>query len=604
MKESYGEGSAHHIDPESCVSRREAAGEALTGARTGQPLSCEIRDSGMPTLLSEAEGNIGGDVKREPPLNPAQSKTLRTCGNSLHGNWEIPWTPATEDAVGRPGKVLDLTPGMNVHGKSDGRIVPEKSPNKGGGDPSAEAMEGRRPTKGNTPQTVASRTRSRPDASPGLRRVREAARKDKLARFTALLHHVSLDRLRESFHAIKREAAPGVDGVTWTQYEENLEDKLKDLHARVHRGTYRARPSRRVYIPKTDGRMRSLGIAALEDKIVQRAVGEVLGAIYEEDFLGFSYGFRPGRGQHDALDALYVGMTRKKVNWMLDADIQGFFDNLSHEWMVRFIEHRVADPRMLRLIRKWLRAGVSEDGQWSETNKGVPQGAVISPLLANVYLHYVLDLWVNLWRTKHARGEVVIVRYADDFVMGFQYHDDAERFLVELKQRLEKFGLALHPEKTRLIGFGRFAARDRQTRGEGKPETFDFLGFTHMCGKSRERQWFIVRRKTMKKRLRAKLAEIKQTLLRRRHEPVAAVGAWLQGVVRGYYNYHAIPGNKQAIQVFRTEVCRHWLHALRRRSQRHRMNWDRFAKIVSHWIPYPRIMHPMPYDRFFAKHPR
>ena len=427
---------------------------------------------------------------------------------------------------------------------------------------------------------------------------------DKRARFTALLHHVTVDLLRESFLALKRQAAPGVDGITWEQYEVDLETHLRDLHGRVHRGAYRAQPSRRTYIPKADGKLRPLGIAALEDKIVQQAVVTVLHLIYEEDFLGFSYGFRPGKSQHDALDSLWVAVLGKKVNWVLDSDIRGFFDNLSHEWMVKFIEHRVADPRILRLIRKWLKAGVVEDGTWSGTNVGTPQGAVASPLLANVYLHYVLDLWVQQWRSRNACGDVVIVRYADDFVMGFQHRDEAERFLKDLRERLAKFGLALHPDKTRLIEFGRFAARDRSARRESKPETFDFLGFTHMCGKKHWSGGFIVRRQTMAKRLRTKLREVKAALMRGRHAPVPQQGQWLRSVVQGYLNYHAIPGNTAALQAFRTEALHHWHFALRRRSQRGRMPWKRFSRIANRWIPKPKILHPYPNARFFAKHPR
>jgi len=347
-----------------------------------------------------------------------------------------------------------------------------------------------------------------------------------------------------------------------------------------------------------------LGIAALEDKIVQQAVVMVLNNIYEADFLGYSYGFRPGRSQHDALDALWVGLTGKKVNWVLDADIRGFFDNLSHEWLEKFVEHRVADPRILRLIHKWLKAGVMEDGRWSQTNMGTPQGAVASPLLANVYLHYVLDLWVQQWRGRNANGDVIMVRYADDFVMGFQHRQEAERFLKDTQERLGKFGLGLHPEKTRLIEFGRFAAERRAKRGEGRPETFDFLGFTYFCGTTRRNGGFVVKRQTIAKRLRAKLAEVRQTLMGHRHEPIAQQGRRVGEVVRGYLNYHAIPGNKAALEAFRTQTGRAWLHALRRRSQRNRMPWARFSKIVDRWMPKARILHPYPNERFFAKHPR
>jgi group II intron reverse transcriptase/maturase len=440
--------------------------------------------------------------------------------------------------------------------------------------------------------------------SIGLQRVREVARRDKRARFTALLHHVTVDLLRDSFFALKRDAAPGVDGLTWRQYEVNLEDRLPDLHRRVHQGTYRAQPSKRVFIPKADGRMRPLGMAVLEDKIVQQAVVKVLNQIYEEDFLGFSYGFRPGRSQHDALDAVWVGIMGKRVNWVLDADIQGFFDTVAHGWMLKFIEHRIADRRVLRLIRKWLRAGVSEDGEWSRTEVGTPQGSVASPLLSNVFLHYVLDLWVQWWRTKFAKGDVIIARYADDFVMGFQHRSEAERFRRELRDRLEKFGLVLHPEKTRLIEFGRFAAENRRTRGDGKPETFDFLGFTHICGKKRWGKGFIVKRKTIAKRLRAKVKETRRTLHRRRHLSVPEQGAWVRRVVQGYFNYHAIPGTVAALDAFRTQVVRAWLHALRRRSQRHRMIWQRFDRLVNRWVPRLRILHPHPNVRFYAKHPR
>lgn len=493
---------------------------------------------------------------------------------------------------------------MNARGKSDGRVVPRKSANEEPPSGSEEPMEGRRPTKGNAEQDAAPRTQGRTRASTGLQGVREAARRDRRARFTALLHHVTVEWLRESFHSLKRAAAPGVDGMTWREYEERLDERLEDLHERVHRGSYRAQPSRRTYIPKTDGRQRPLGVAALEDKIVQHAVGVVLSAIYEEDFLGFSYGFRPGRSQHDALDALYVGIVRKKVNWVLDADIRGFFDTLDHEWVMKFLGHRIADRRVLRLVRKWLRAGVVEDGRRSETTRGTPQGAVISPLLANVYLHYVFDLWVEAWRGKEARGDVIVVRYADDFVLGFEHREEAERFLRDLAVRLERFGLALHPEKTRLVEFGRHAAGRRRERGDGgRPETFDFLGFTHISGRSR-RGGFRLQRKSMAKRFRAKLTEIKERLHESRHLPLPTQGARLRRVVQGWLNYHAIPCNWRRLRALCEQVKRHWLHALRRRGQRHRMPWERFGPLVDRWLPHPRVLHPWPNVRFDARHPR
>ncbi len=423
-------------------------------------------------------------------------------------------------------------------------------------------------------------------------------------RFTALLHHVTPDMLQDSYFELKRTAVPGVDGVTWHAYGQDLEERIDDLHSRVHRGAYRAKPSKRAWIPKADGRQRPLGMAALEDKIVQQAVKTVLEQIYEEDFLGFSYGFRPGRGCHNALDALHVGIEHRKVNWVLDADIRGFFDNIDHEWMLKFLQHRIADRRILRLIQKWLTAGVSEDGQWTRTTVGTPQGSVISPLLANVFLHYVLDLWANRWRERHARGTIIVVRYADDFVMGFQSQADAERFLRELQARMEKFGLQLHPEKTRLIEFGRYAAERREKRGDGKPESFNFLGFTHCCGKTRKGA-FTIKRKTIAKRLRAKLLDIKQQLRFRMHSKVSEVGSWLRSVVRGWLNYHAVPGNINCLGEFCTQVERLWLRVLRRRSQKGRSwTWTRFQRLARRWLPKAQILHPYPDERFAVTHPR
>jgi len=299
-----------------------------------------------------------------------------------------------------------------------------------------------------------------------------------------------------------------------------------------------------------------------------------------------------------------VGLRRKKVNWVLELDVRGFFDNVSHEWLIQFVEHRVADRRIIRLIRKWLKAGVSEEEEWKETTVGTPQGAVVSPLLANIYLHYVFDLWVKQWRRKEVRGDMIVVRFADDAVLGFEHRMEAEAFLEPLRERMQKFGLELHTEKTRLIEFGRYAENRRQRRGEGKPETFDFLGFTHICGKTKEGNWFTVRRQTIKKRLRSKLQAIRQELRQRWHERIADTGKWLRTVVQGYFNYHAVPGNFAALQTFRREVVRAWLAALRRRSQRHRLPWDRSNAILDRYLPLPRILHPEPGVRFDAKYPR
>jgi len=495
--------------------------------------------------------------------------------------------------------------GMNGGEESDGAVVSMKLANKAGEKqaPAAERAEKRAPTKENIRQAYTPAAQDGKGVSQGLADVRKVARERKQEQFTTLLHHVTTDLLRASFYALQRKAAPGVDGVRWRQYEEGLGNRLADLKDRIHRGAYRAQPSRRIYIPKADGRQRPLGIAALEDKVVQQAVVTILKEIYEVDFRGFSYGFRPGRSPHQALDALNVGIQCKKVKWILDADIRGFFDQMSHEWTVKFVQRRIADKRIVRLIQKWLKAGVSEDGEWSETKIGTPQGAVISPLLANIYLHYVFDLWVEAWRKKVARGDVIVVRYADDLVVGFQHKDEAERFLREFAERLAKFGLELHPEKTRLIEFGRFARVNRQERGEGKPESFAFLGFTHSCGINSNGH-FTIRRQTVRKRLEAKLQQVKQELRRRMHEPVARVGEWLGRVLRGFYQYHAVPGNQRALGRFRQRLRQYWQHVLQRRSQRGRVSLVRMNRLLLRWFPQPCVLHPYPSVRFDARHPR
>ncbi len=486
---------------------------------------------------------------------------------------------------------------MDERGQSDSSVVPGKPLNNAEG-PAAEAVEGRELAKGNSPERNAPRTQSRAGAPSALERVHQAAKRDRQQRFTALLHHVyDIEQLRTAYFALKRDAVAGIDGETWGHYGEAVEGNLQDLSERLKRGAYRAKPVRRAYIPKADGRVRPLGVPVLEDKIVQRAVVAVLGAIYEADFLGFSYGFRPGRSPHQALDALTVGIMTKKVGWVLDADIRGFFDTLDHGWLVKFIEHRVADRRVVRLIQKWLNAGVLEGGTRTRSEVGTVQGGSISPLLANIYLHYVFDLWAQRWRRKQARGEVIIVRFADDFIVGFEHRAEAERFLTELRERFAKFGLTLHPDKTRLIEFGRFAAANRSRRGEGKPETFNFLGFTHSCGKTR-RGKFTVLRQTVRSRWQTRLKAVKAELWRRLHEPIPAVGAYLRSVVGGHVRYYGVPMNGSSIGAFREAVGRLWRRALRRRSQSHHLPWERMRRYIDRWLPPARICHPYPSVRF------
>src|SRR5215468_7665494 len=501
---------------------------------------------------------------------------------------------------------------MHGHEKSDSVIVAAKPANKvarpaveqSAAEPAtAEPVEPRAETKGNADQQSTCRAQSRISVSQALERIRKVARERKKERFTALFHHISIDLLEEAFYELKEDAAPGVDRLTWTDYEADLECELEDLHDRVQRGAYRALPSRRVYIPKPDGRQRPLAVAALEDKVVQRAALAVLNAIYEEDFLGFSYGFRPGRGTHDSLDALIVGISSTKVNWIFDADIRSFFDSVSWEWLVRFIEHRIRDSRMIRLIQKWLKAGVLEEGVVTVSDRGTGQGSVISPLLANVYLHYTFDLWAERWRRREATGDMIIVRYADDLVVGFEHEGDARRFWDAMRERLQEFSLSLHPEKTRLIEFGRFAADRRAQRGVGKPETFTFLGFVFACGTSR-RGKFLLKRKTRCDRVRVKLKEIKEELRKRMHQPIPEQGAWLKQVVTGFYNYHAVPTNAHALWSFRDEVIRRWQQSLGRRSQNGYLNWTRMTRLADDWLPKPRILHPWPEQRFAVKHPR
>lgn len=552
------------------------------------------------------EGNIGRGDKRASSCSGGVTEP-GMCGHFLHGNREISGrslpggeAPSAEAA----GKVIDQRPVAGSPEKSDGNIVPEKLANNGEESP-AEPMEGRTPTERNPGEEAVGRTQGREPALIGLARVRQRAEADFACRFNNLFSYLRTDLLRQSFSELKRNAAAGLDGVTWYEYERTLEDRLPDLERQLHAGSYRATPAKRSYITKDDGRQRPLGIQAVEDKVVQQACVTILSQIYEPVFRGFSYGSRPGRSAHDALDVLHEGIIRRKINWILDCDIEGFFDNLSHEHLLRFLEKRVTDQRMLRLIRKWLRVGWVEDGQRHPGTIGTPQGSVISPLLANVFLHEVMDKWAAWWRRTQAQGDVIIVRYVDDAVFGFQYEAEGRAFLAALRERLEAYGLSLHPKKTRLIEFGRFALDNRRRRGQGKPETFDFLGFTHSCGVNR-RGKFCIRRKTIAKRLRRTLKEVKKNLIKRMHHPLKATGKWLATVIRGFTNYHAVPGNMKAPREFYTQVGRLWRQVIRRRSQKakRRWTWQRFYRLQRRWLPRPRIVHPYPNVRFDAKYSR
>ena len=599
MKEPYIESLANYNDPESCGCSRETSAEALTGAHSGGVLSRENSiNSGADVVVLSGKQHI--QMRYGECLDdPTRSETSSTSGNSMRENREVPCFPFVYGTKGRFGKAGSHNPEMYEHGKSDSLIVSTKSPNKVA-EAVAEAVERRGLTKENTQQSDTAQTQGWTKAVPsGLERVREAAERSKDEKFSALLHHVTLELLSEAYYELKKYASPGVDRVTWHMYQADLEENLQDLHGRLHRGTYRAKPSRRAYIPKPDGQERPLGIAALEDKIAQRAVVKVLNAIYEMDFLGFSYGFRPGKSAHVALDALAVGIRFKKINWILDADIRSYFDTIDHNWMMKFLKHRISDKRILRLIWKWLKAGVIEDKQW-RASEGAPQGSSISPLLANIYLHYTLDQWVQWWREQEANGDVIIVRWADDFVVGFQHKFEAERFKSELQKRFNQFSLSLHPEKTRLIRFGRFARRDaKQIDNKSKPETFKFLGFTHYCGINRNGKFKIVR-VTIRERLTAKLKQIKKALRAGMHESIQVQGRWIAMVMKGYFNYHAIPGNRDALETFRTEVTKMWYKTLLRRSQRRRINWKQMGKIVKKWLPTVKKLHPWPEERFAA----
>jgi RNA-directed DNA polymerase len=565
-------------------------------------VSSEIAKFREPTVSGQPEGN---SVSRE------NASAAQPCGvvDPRHA-WKLhvrePRDPAgirSRKAADRRVKAMSDKTHMNGSRESYSAILPAKQPNESLGGHKEDAEE-RALTKENTEQPNSCRTPSRENGQSGLDRVRQAARGNKQLKFTALLHHIDIGLLRSSYYNLKRNAAPGVDGVVWQDYEEGLEERLIDLHGRIHRRAYRAKPSLRKWIPKGDGsKQRPLGIAALEDKIVQSAVVQVLNQIWEEDFVEFSFGFRPGRSQHDALDALCTGIIARKVNFIVDLDIRSFFDRVRHDHLEGFIRERIGDNRLVHLILKWLKAGVMEDGKWFETKEGTPQGAVVSPVLANLYLHHVLDIWVKTWRKNVARGDVIAVRYADDAVLGFQYREEAARFLADLREQLQKYGLELHPEKTRLIEFGRYAAERRAKRGEGKPETFNFLGFTHICGKNHETGYFMVHRKTIGKRMATKLKDIRQKLRKSLHAPPVDTVKWLKSVVRGYFQYHAVPRNEQRMKAFRHEVLRMWWWQLRRRSQRTRWGWNKFMEKLGNQLPEVKVLHPYPEVRFALTHP-
>jgi group II intron reverse transcriptase/maturase len=578
----------------------------LTGESTGELLNSENTKIREPSLLSDSEGDTVGRDKRAADC-PGGVRELGMCGRFPRENRDASERNLFGEEVAETeamGKVNSQTPVAESTEESDGNKVPKKSPNKGNEDP-AEAMEGKTPTKRNLRQEAANRIRGREFASNGLDRVRQRAEADKKVRFNNLFHLLNADLLRASFYELNRNAASGQDGVTWREYERKLGVRLPELERELHTGSYRATPAKRGYIAKEDGRKRPLGIQAVEDKVVQQACVTILNAVFESNFSGYSYGSRPGLAPHDALDALHEGIIRRKINWILDCDIEGFFDNLSHVRLMNFIEERVTDKRMLRLIRKWLRVGWVEDGKRYPGTIGTPQGSVISPLMANIFLNSVMDKWASAWRRANAKGDVIIVRYVDDAVFGFQYEADGRSFLEALREQVEASELKLHPTKTRLIEFGRYAANNRRERKLGKPDSFDFLGFTHTCAVNRKGRYCIIR-KTIRKRLRRKLNEVKMELIKRMHDPLMNVAKWLASVIRGFTNYYAVPGNMRAPREFYTQVSRLWRWVILRCSNKakDRWTWDRFYRLQRQWLPRPRLVHPHPYVRFDAKYSR
>jgi RNA-directed DNA polymerase len=553
-----------------------------------------------PTPSSSAEGHDDAPTSAgvEQRAHPGSKSSARSQQPHAREPGDLGEALTSVVDEGQPREDEESNAVERVVEKSDAGMVPKKSA-KTWVTP-VESMEGRAAAKGKSAARNAFSTQRETDALTDLQRIGQRAKDKTKEKWTNLLTHIRVPLLAEAYRRLRKDAATGVDGVTWSEYGARLDELLPDLEHRIHRGSYHPQPVRRVHIPKGDHGTRPLGIPSLEDKIVQQAARMVLEPIYEAEFLGLSYGFRPGRSTHKALDALAEAIERK-VSWVLDADIRSFFTTIDHGWMQRFLEHRIGDTRMVRLLMKWMHAGVMEDGELHAVEEGTPQGGIISPLMSNIYLHYVLDLWAVSWRKKRARGEVYLVRYCDDFVMAFQYEQDARAMHEGLTLRLAQFNLELHPDKTRVIRFGRFAQVSQKERGLGKPETFDFLGFTHIAGTNREGK-FQLKRRTSRKKRRAKLARLKEEIRRRRHHYVAEQHAWLCSVLAGHYRYYGVPTNYAALAQFRRHVHWTWTRALQRRSQRASWTTARFRAHDDRFpLPAPRIHHPWPAKRFAAR---
>ena len=597
MKESDTKGLTSHRGPESCGYTGNGMPEALTGepSRPGMEPRKQITTPDADPLVVAGRPHDGGRIG-EPFIGPAGSETRSMPGRHSSGKRET--REAFRSQAGPRGELQGDKAATHATRESDGCIVPKKEANNTTARAGvAEPPEGRRPAKRNPREQNMGRTQDRETVEQALERIREAVRRDRKKRLTTLWHHVySEATLREAYRKLNPTSSPGVDGQRWREYGEELDGRITELSARLKRMGHRPQAVLRRYISKENGKRRPIGIPALEDKIVERALVMVLEVIYEEEFANFSYGFRPGRSPHKALDALYMGIVSRKINWVLDADLSGYFDTIDHDWLVRMLEHRIADKRVVRYIIRCLKAGVVEDGYWREQGRGSPQGGCISPLLANIFLHYVLDGWVKKWRKTRARGDLIIVRYADDFVIGFQHQHEARQFYTELQQRLAKFGLKLNEEKTRLIAFGRFAAKDRHNRGDGKPETFDFLGFTHICGHDR-RGRFQLKRKTIGKRLRAKLRVLKAEMRKRWMLTLPEMGRWLRRVLTGHFNYYGVPGNFRCLKGFRQAVILLWRRWIIRKSQRSRASYARMYRLANRWLPAACIRHPYPSER-------